>query len=486
MIPTCSNADRKRCANSNLHYTIQLASARWNLKTRSDQPNSGSEKPAAGHSVFTDIGVGEKSANIKGTFPLDGRFWPFKDAARRSIEESLVKEFTSGKHVALVIRGLGGRSGGAERIYCELANILTENGYRVTCLFFDKKKETPFYHIDARAERINLYGPAKESAQKWKKISKVLPKKLQHRAEWEAENGFFVKQLRDYFKLSRPDIAISLMPPANTPVLLAANGTSVKVVPTNHNIPEQDYDNPDRWSKNPYDRKLRKKVLDFASAIHVLFPEFSKWFPIHLQSRIVAIPNYISKEFDSLEVVPPKEKLILGVGRLADVKNYVQLIRSWASIAADHVEWGVKIYGVGPNEKELKEEARRLGVEGSLTFGGHRADLVGEYARAAIFCHPAFFEGFGLAPAEALAMGTPVVCYADCPGVNQFVKDGYNGLAVKRGGDPDELALALRRLIENEDLRERLGRNAPDSVREFSITRYTEAWTALIERLVDE
>lgn len=373
------------------------------------------------------------------------------------------------------------RSGGAERIYCELANFLAEAGHKVTCLYFDGKKGDAFYRLDHRIERINLFRKPGIAAHRRAEWSRFLPAAVKHRAEWDLENAFFVRQLNDYFRLAKPDVAISLLPPANTPTLLAARGTPVKVIACNHNVPEQDYENPQRWSSNPVDRQYRLKALDNAAGIHVLFPEFGTWFPDHLQDRIVAIPNYISPDFVPPDPLPAREKTILAVGRLAGVKNYMQLIESWAAIAHDFPDWTVRIFGVGPQRQQMKDKIISLGVSRSVEMPGHRSELSDEYARASIFCHPALFEGFGLSPAEALFLGAPVVSYADCAGVNQFVKNGYNGLAVARDSDKDELAAGLRTLIEDDELRLRLGRNGPESVSEFTFDRYKTRWLDLIK-----
>ncbi|MEY9998690.1 glycosyltransferase [Sinorhizobium fredii] len=398
-----------------------------------------------------------------------------------------MKEFRNAKHIALVIRQLGGRSGGAERIYCELANILVDSGYRVTCLHFDTKDTPPFFPVSPKAELINLYGHAKTKKQRRAMLIRRLPfvsANVRYHALWDERNDLFLSQLKDYFRLAKPDLAISLMPPANTVALLAARGTAVKVVPTNHNVPEEDYESTIRWDQNPLDRKLRKEVLDGAAAIHVLFPTFRDWFPPHLKERVVAIPNYVSPEFEQ----PPgaqRDKLILAVGRLSEAKNYMQLVRSWATLANDFPDWTVVIYGIGPQQREMQQEIAKLGVAKSCVLGGHRGDIGREYARAAIFCHPAHFEGFGLSPAEALHMGVPVVSYADCPGVNQFVKDGYNGLAVERDGSKDTLAEALRRLMEDESLRDTLSKNGPQSVGDFTLGRYRSSWVKLIESVTE-
>lgn len=387
------------------------------------------------------------------------------------------------KHITLVIRCLNGRSGGAERIYCELANILDEAGYAVTCLHFDSRSGEPFYHLNAGVERINLY--AKPSA--WTKrlvfISKFAWKGMREKAQWSRENSFFIEQLRLYFTLVKPEIAISLLPPANTPTLMAAKGQAVRVIACNHNVPEQDYENPNRWGKTGIDRKLRVRALDNAAAIHVLFPVFAQWFPNHLKDRTVAIPNYISSGFSRQDPPLLRKKTILAVGRLVEAKNYLQLIRSWSALAGEFPDWKLRIVGIGPQIKEIEAEVTKFNLADAVELPGHLSDLSQEYATAAIFCHPALFEGFGLAPAEALYFGTPVVSYSDCSGVNQFVRDGHNGTVVERKSDQDMLAAALKRLIVDKDLRERLGRNGPASVSEFTMQHYRQRWISLIESL---
>ena len=396
--------------------------------------------------------------------------------------------FRHGKRIAIVIRLLVNRSGGAERIYCELANMLAARGYEVTCLHYDAAGGRPFFPIDPRVELINLHPdppPIRHRLARWASRRFFVPRSLRDKWGWFAANDIFIAQLHDFFTLARPDVVLTFMPPANTPALLAAAGTGVKVVPTNHNVPLEDYTSPERWDPNPIDRKHRLEALDHAARIHVIFSRFGEWFPDHLRSRVVAMPNYVSGEFLSAVPKAVREPCILAVGRIAGVKNYDTLLAAWALIARDHPEWKVVVYGTGPQLKTLKAEAKRLGVEESFLLPGHRGNLGEEYARMSIFCHPAYFEGFGLSVAEALALGMPVVAFSDCAGVNEFVKDGYNGLMVDRAGGAPALAEALKRLIEDEALRRRLGDNGPESVAGFTEERYAQGWVDLIEELTE-
>ncbi len=396
--------------------------------------------------------------------------------------------FGHGKKVAIVIRLLYNRSGGAERIYCELANMLAARGYEVTCLHYDSVPGKPFFAIDRKVEVINLYPefrPIRHRIGGWLSRRFFVPASIREKWGWLSLNEDYIAQLRDFFLYRKPDVVLTFMPPANTPALLAAAGTGVKVVPTNHNVPLEDYTSPERWDPNPLDRKMRLAALDHAARIHVIFPRFGDWFPDHLRSRVVAMPNYVSKEILRAKPKAVREPYILAVGRLAGVKNYDTLLAAWALIARDHPAWKVVVYGAGPQLRNLKAEAKRLDVEESFLLPGHRGNLGEEYARMSIFCHPAYFEGFGLSVAEALALEMPAVAFSDCPGVNEFLVDGYNGLMVDRAGGPEALAAALKRLIEDEGLRRRLGENGPPSVAVFTEERYAEGWVDLIEELTE-
>ncbi|MCP4382426.1 MAG: glycosyltransferase family 4 protein [Hyphomicrobiales bacterium] len=405
------------------------------------------------------------------------------DAAKTPVDET--GSVGRGKKVALVIASLAGRSGGAERIYVELANMLVVRGYDVSCLHLDKADGQPFYPLDPRIELIDVR-PGGRAGRRWPYnwlTSRRLPAHVRNMATWHLKKGPAVATLHDYFRSARPDVAISFLPPANTPTLLASIGTGVKVVPTNHNVPERDYRDPARWSSNPHDRRLRLKALDHAAAIHVIFPTFGAWFPPHLQNRIAVVPNYVSGDVLRNRSAAPRKKVILGVGRLKPVKNYLALAEGWALLAAKYPDWRVVIYGDGPEMAMLSARTAELGIKGSFELAGHRSDMGTAYREASIFCHPALYEGFGLAPAEAQALRVPVVAFSDCAGVKEFVIDGVNGVLADRAGGPQALAAALEALIVDPALRRQLGDNGPAAVASFTEEHFADAWVDIIERV---
>jgi glycosyltransferase involved in cell wall biosynthesis len=320
---------------------------------------------------------------------------------------------------------------------------------------------------------------------------KAMPKSLHARDKlrWWTRNRNFIAQLERYFDGARPDLAITYLPTANTPALVASAGRPVRMIVTNHNVPREDYQNPGRWGGGDYDRALRLRALDRADRIHVLFPSFGAWFPEHLQDRIVAIPNHVPADpGNHLETPETRDQSILAVGRLAAVKNYLDLVEAWARLGDARGDWQVKVFGGGgPEEKKLRRRISELHLDDSFRLMGSTNRITQEYRKAAIMCHPAEFEGFGLAPAEALASGLPVVAYTDTPGLKEFLQDGRNALLADRRGDRvDHLAKALLKLMQDEPLRHRLGQAGPASVARFSRATYVNHWLRMIESVFED
>jgi len=392
--------------------------------------------------------------------------------------------------VLIVIRLLAGRRGGAERVFCETANLLAEAGYQVTAAHCDSSDAPPEFPLGEGVTRVNLWERGSRRAPLYRVFDRLGAGYPEHATRagfaWLSRNLYFVARLRRLIRRLRPDVIISFMPPSNTPSLIAGWLAGSPVIPTNHNVPEHDYRSPTRWDQNPIDRFLRGWTLRAAARIHVLFPGFVDGFPAALRPRIVDIPNFVSDEFLAPIAAGPRRRTVLAMGRLVEQKQYQCLIDAWALLAPRYPDWSVTIHGDGPLRPQLEQQVRDLGLAGSVKLAGDTTDPAAACRQAEIFCHPARFEGFGLAVAEALACGLPVVAFRDCPGVCELVEDGDNGLLADGSGDPAALAAALGRLIDDAALRERLRARAAESVRGFSRQAYQARWTALIDRVIAE
>lgn len=343
--------------------------------------------------------------------------------------------------IAFVIDRLAGRGGGAERVLVDTANALAARGHAVEVVTHDLTAGPPFYPLvpgvvlsNLRPPRRGWRGPlGRIRAAAERRFAGIAP--LLDRLLWESRHGGFHRRLARHLAAIRPDVAVAVLPPAMT-ALAAAPGPFRRAASL-HNVPAEDFDNPARWDPNPRDRCLRWAALARMDAITVLLPEFRDWFPSPLQGRVTVMPNAVAR-VDPARLAPGapgaqgagRQRVVLAVGRLAQVKRHGLLLDAWARIAPDFPDWTLRILGEGPERAALEARIGRLGIGGSARLVGQSAAVGAEYLAAAILAHPAAFEGFGLAPAEALASGLPVVAFADCPGVNRLVADGVNGVLV--------------------------------------------------------
>jgi glycosyltransferase involved in cell wall biosynthesis len=113
------------------------------------------------------------------------------------------------------------------------------------------------------------------------------------------------------------------------------------------------------------------------------------------------------------------------------------------------------VAGEGPQRPALEQEARALGLGARVRFLGFRTDVPELLANCDLFVLPSLFEGLPISVLEAMAAGKPVVA-TSVGGTDEAVVDGDTGLLVPPGDAP-ALATAIRQLIHDGALAERLG-----------------------------
>ncbi|MGH3130412.1 MAG: glycosyltransferase, partial [Gaiellaceae bacterium] len=174
--------------------------------------------------------------------------------------------------------------------------------------------------------------------------------------------------------------------------------------------------------------------------------------------EVRVIPSGVDLPAEVGEEAEPPE--ILFAGRLSAEKGILELLEAAAGLE-------LVVAGDGP----LRDR-----VHGALGMLPH-AELEERYRRAAIVVCPSRREGFGVACAEAMAHGRPVVAAA-VGGLLDLVVDGETGLLVPPR-DPRALRAALERLLGDRELRRRLGAAGRERVRDrFSWAAATEATLA--------
>lgn len=175
-------------------------------------------------------------------------------------------------------------------------------------------------------------------------------------------------------------------------------------------------------------------------------------------------------------------KRIITAGRLVEQKGYDLLLDAWSKVHQKHPEWILDIYGEGEDKTMLLEKRKNLALENSVLFHPPTLDIYQKYMDSDFYVMSSRFEGFGLVLAEAMSCGIPCVSF-DCPhGPSDIIKDYEDGLLVEKE-NIKELADKICYLIENENVRIKMGHKARENVKRFLPENVMPQWKNLFESL---
>ncbi|MFI6512033.1 glycosyltransferase family 4 protein [Streptosporangium sp. NPDC050855] len=198
--------------------------------------------------------------------------------------------------------------------------------------------------------------------------------------------------------------------------------------------------------------------------------------------RLLRIPNAVPPLAGEISTL--REKTVIAIGRVVYAKGFDRLVKAWKDVAEAHPDWVLRIYGGGTPEREqrLRERIEEGGLSGKVFLMGSSREIGEELARSSIYVVSSRYEGFGMTILEAMSKGVPVVSF-DCPhGPREIITHEHDGLLI-RSGKPSALAEGVRRLIEDEDLRLRLGSNALRTASRYDLDVVGAEWDALLDDL---
>lgn len=174
---------------------------------------------------------------------------------------------------------------------------------------------------------------------------------------------------------------------------------------------------------------------------------------------------------------------ILAVGRLVPAKNLDGLIRAFAEAGFNEGEAELELRGMGPLAGELGALADRLGVPARFPGAATTQKLGDVYASAHALALVSTYEPFGVTLREGAAAGLPLIASDRAGAVGDVAVEGENALVV----DPDDrmgLVDALRRIVREPELRERLAAGSRAVTERHPPEADAEAWERAIRRAV--
>jgi glycosyltransferase involved in cell wall biosynthesis len=354
-------------------------------------------------------------------------------------------------------------SGGAERVAANLANHWAAHDWDVTIATVETTARD-FYQLHPKVRRAG-FGLGGDSHSLWEALVRNLDR---------------VRALRQAIRSTQPDAVLALMTNANVTLALACRGMPrVCAVGSEHIFPAQ-------VSLGRIWDWLRRRYYSRLHAVAALTPECAQWIMQHTSARQApVIPNAAGWPLPVQEPVlapdvlcRPGRRILLGVGRLADQKNFPLLINVFAGMAAAYPDWDLVILGAGPQHAMLKEQAERLQMSNRIFLPGVVGNLGHWYERADLYVMSSRFEGFPNTLAEALAHGLPAVSFDCDTGPRDIIRHDVDGLLVPRD-DAEALARALSKVMADDAMRERMALRAIEARERFSIERVAGMWESL-------
>lgn len=375
-------------------------------------------------------------------------------------------------------------SGGLAKVTCAFAKEMYERGHQVTLVYADDKEGKFFFDVPAGVQCYNLhhYKDKHIIFPLRYKIKREVLRAFDQRVGRAVNNDFTEKYLlpnvKDILENIKPDVIICSQPAASK-VMLSDIQTSIPVITMSHGDPE------DYFHHYPV-KELPS--LGLSAACQVLMPSFvkgiTKRFP---EEKVVVIGNVVPQHEKAVDLSKKKKIYkIISIGRL--VRNHKRphlLLQAFAKLAKDFPQWNVELWGAEDRAKytkELKKIISDNNLEKRVFLKGTTNNVTAVLQQGDIFVFPSAYEGFGLTLAEAMSVGLPGIGYKNCVAVNEIIKDGENGFLAEDG--VEALTEKMQQLMRDQELRQRMGKAAHESMKQYAAENIWGQWEELIEEVV--
>jgi glycosyltransferase involved in cell wall biosynthesis len=190
-------------------------------------------------------------------------------------------------------------------------------------------------------------------------------------------------------------------------------------------------------------------------------------------------PSTIRQELD----VDDSICLMTCVGSLTPVKDHVTQLKAFARLTPQYPNARLILVGDGPERSQLKELSTKLKLTEKVHFLGHRTDIANILRGSDLYLQSSTTEGFSNAIVQAMAVGLPVVA-TDVGGNPELVSQDGGILIPPR--NPEQLANALLRMVNDKGLRSIMGRQARERVEQHcSIDTMVSSYLTAFEQAIE-
>lgn len=225
-----------------------------------------------------------------------------------------------------------------------------------------------------------------------------------------------------------------------------------------------------------FSKLMRRKIAKVADAIMIQNMEQAEYYPEEYREKTFVVPNPVSEVFLGAEDREYRRNIenIIMVGRIEKQKRFDLMIDATKQLISIGYNVRVSIFGMGSQEKELNEYIEKNGLTEKCKIAGRTTNIEQELRNSDLFVMTSDYEGMPNALMEAMATGIPVIS-SDCrTGPKTLIQDGLNGLLFKTG-DLNDLIENVKKMLDNPQYAEEMGRRARDFMRNCFTSDHTVA-----------
>ena len=364
-------------------------------------------------------------------------------------------------------------SGGMERVLSRKVNYLAQAGHEVSIITFNQQGRKPFFELHPSVVCYDLAIPY-EQYQKGGILNRLalyvrLPQL--HRLHR--------KRLEQLLLKLKADIVVSMFN-EEASFLPSIQDGSHKILEfhfSKHNGLKDLRRGIWRLIDELRAKKDERIVRPFDRFVVLTEEDATLWGAL---PNLRVIPNPLPFYSDSPSDCSAHQ--LLAMGRYDEQKHFDLLIDLWAQLAPDYPDWRLVIAGDGKLRPEHTAQVERLGLKSvELMRPTHQVQEL--YRASSIYTMTSRYEGLPMVLIEAQQMGLPIVSFA-CPcGPRDVITDGVDGYLLEVG-DHSGFIQALRRLMDSEAERQRMGAAARIASERYDLEHIMKSWLALFDELI--
>lgn len=361
-------------------------------------------------------------------------------------------------------------SGGTEKIVIAKANELAKRGHTVVIATVDQQGQPDFFKLHQSIRRIDL-----DINYMQRDGGNIYVRKLKR----ERKKRLHRKLMTDLLFREKFDVVISTF--GNEMYFLPKINDGSRKILEIHNTHYFRMQDKHSFLQRQYDKFLTRKdeqVIKNFDAFVCLTHRDSQCWP---KSKNLHVIHNFS---DTASPEPPrlKSKRIMAAGRLNYQKGYDRMVAAWALVQKVHPEWHLDIFGHGPLREQILRQIKLTGIGNSITIHEPVSNILSEYRASSALILTSHFEGLPMVLLEGLSCGLPLVAFdIDC-GPSDLIDDGKNGFLIP-DGDIEGFAEAICRLIESEEMRQKMGAASLAKAAQFSTDKIIDKWEELFQRV---